>query len=100
MSSKEAPLLKHQEQRPRNDDGMLVCLQDARHDEWDINPDELCIAKTEDGDDHVLGSGGFGVVRRPLRLSAGLKLPVCPPVLLEYDEHGRLDSSSLLSCTT
>ena len=34
---------------------------------WEMTPDELSIMKTEDGEDFLLGSGGYGTVYKALR---------------------------------
>ena len=34
----------------------------AQRQEWEIDPEDIRIVKTEDGHDHHLGSGGFGMV--------------------------------------
>ena len=47
----------------------MLALQTSTREEWEINPDEVKIAKTADGRDHFLGGGGFGMVRTLSSLS-------------------------------
>ncbi|KAK9786895.1 hypothetical protein WJX73_008911 [Symbiochloris irregularis] len=41
---------------------MKALRRSSTKEEWEINPDDIQIAKKEDGRDHFLGGGGFGVV--------------------------------------
>ena len=78
-------------------------MQTRTREEWEINPDEVQIAKTADGRDHFLGGGGFGMVRALPSLSWPFQHHLaCPvahlslPMLLHVSHYGAHQLHSMI----